>query len=203
MGGLFICSAWKINKNPKRSSVSPGIIAALGIIGTFFGIFMGLMEFNSNDLEASVPNLIKGMRTAFFTSLLGLILSNILKGFRAHKTNKINKNNGNKEDDVSLERIAELMNLIKNSVVQSNEELVSNIKEINKGQESTQKKNEESMNRMVKALVGDSETSMTTQMKLLRTDLVDSQREAQNLLNNGLDKMVTQLGNLVESNNAI
>lgn len=203
MGVLFFISVWRINKYPKQSTVLPGIIAALGIIGTFFGIFMGLMGFNSNDLEASVPNLINGMRTAFFTSLLGLTLSNILRVVKAYKNSRLNKKNSNKEDDVSLERIAELMNLIKNSVVQSNEELVNNIKEMNKGQETTQKKNEESMDRMVKALVGDSETSMTTQMKLLRTDLVDSQREAQNLLNNGLDKMVTQLGNLVESNNSI
>jgi hypothetical protein len=202
MFSLFILSAIRINKQPKRSMVLPGIIAALGIIGTFWGIFIGLMEFNSNELEASVPNLINGMRTAFFTSLLGLVFSNILKGWKAHKSNQLNKNS-DKEDDVSLERIAELMNIIKNSVVQSNGELVSNIKEMKDGQEVTQKKSEESMDRMVKALVGDSETSMTTQMKLLRTDLVDSQREAQNLLNNGLDKMVTQLGNLVESNNAI
>lgn len=202
MVGLSIRSAWRINKYPKKSSVSPGIIAALGIIGTFFGIFIGLMKFDSNELEASVPNLINGMRTAFFTSLLGLTFSNILKGWKAHKINQLSKDD-NKEDDVSLERIAELMNIIKSSVIQSNEELVSNIKEMNKGQEITQMKNQESMDRMVKALVGDSETSMTTQMKLMRTDLVDSQREAQTLLNNGLDKMVTQLGNLVESNNAI
>ncbi|UUV17637.1 hypothetical protein NRK67_02035 [Fusobacteria bacterium ZRK30] len=202
MVGLSIRSAWRINKYPKKSSVSPGIIAALGIIGTFFGIFIGLMKFDSNELEASVPNLINGMRTAFFTSLLGLTFSNILKGWKAHKINQLSKNE-NKEEDVSLERIAELMNIIKSSVIQSNEELVNNIKEMNKGQEITQMKNQESMDRMVKALVGDSETSMTTQMKLMRTDLVDSQREAQTLLNSGLDKMVTQLGNLVESNNAI
>ena len=202
MVGLAIIALRKINNAPRKSIVIPGIIAAIGIIGTFWGIFRGLIVFDPKDLEGSVPNLINGMRTAFFTSLLGLILSNILKGWQAHKINKLNELN-EKEEDVSLERIAELMNEMRNSMVSSNKELVENIKLMNEGQEVTQKKNEESMDRMVKALVGDSETSMTTQMKLLRTDLVDSQREAQKLLNDGLDKMVEQLGSLVSSNNAI
>jgi len=200
--GLFILSFIKINKKPKAATVLPGIIAAIGIIGTFLGIFLGLLEFNPKDIEGSVPNLIDGMRTAFFTSLLGLTLSNVLKGWKAHKINKVNQKD-TREEDVSLERIAELMNIIKISMVESNEELVKNIKEMNKEQEITRQKTEESMEKMVKALVGDSETSMTTQMKLLRTDLVDSQREAQNLLNEGLNKMGNHLGSLVESNNAI
>ena len=51
----------------------PSFVSTLGVLGTFWGITMGLLEFNSNDLEASIPMLLDGLKTAFFTSLAGMI----------------------------------------------------------------------------------------------------------------------------------
>lgn len=56
----------------------PSLISTLGVIGTFLGITVGLIAFNSHDLDKSIPLFLDGLRTAFFTSLLGMIGSLIL-----------------------------------------------------------------------------------------------------------------------------
>ncbi|OON98637.1 MAG: hypothetical protein ATN35_00755 [Epulopiscium sp. Nele67-Bin004] len=47
----------------------------IGMLGTFIGIYNGLINFDSMQLETSVPALIDGMKTAFFTSITGMIAS--------------------------------------------------------------------------------------------------------------------------------
>ena len=51
----------------------PSLISTLGVLGTFLGITIGLLNFNSNDLDASIPLLLDGLKTAFFTSLAGMV----------------------------------------------------------------------------------------------------------------------------------
>lgn len=54
------------------------LIVTTGIFGTFFGIFLGLLEFDAQDIESSVPPLLEGMKTAFLTSVFGLGASGVL-----------------------------------------------------------------------------------------------------------------------------
>lgn len=56
----------------------PSLISTLGVLGTFWGITTGLLEFNSEDLDNSIPGLLDGLKTAFFTSLAGMIGSLVL-----------------------------------------------------------------------------------------------------------------------------
>jgi ABC-type transporter Mla subunit MlaD len=59
-------------------SALPGILAGLGILGTFFGLTMGLSRFEyggSAMLQDSIRALFQGTKTAFFTSLHGIALS--------------------------------------------------------------------------------------------------------------------------------
>ena len=51
----------------------PSLISTLGVLGTFAGITKGLMNFNPEDLDKSIPVLLDGLKTAFFTSLAGMI----------------------------------------------------------------------------------------------------------------------------------
>ena len=59
----------------KRRSIEylPTLVSTLGVLGTFLGITVGLLAFNTNDLDSSIPELLNGLKTAFFTSLLGLV----------------------------------------------------------------------------------------------------------------------------------
>ncbi|MCK4441212.1 MAG: MotA/TolQ/ExbB proton channel family protein [Sulfurovaceae bacterium] len=47
-------------------------IVSLGVLGTFIGIFMGLQDFNPNDMKNSINTILIGLKTAFFTSIAGM-----------------------------------------------------------------------------------------------------------------------------------
>ena len=54
-------------------------LTALGILGTFLGIFVGLYNFQVDRLDLAVPLLLEGMKVAFATSIAGLVASTILR----------------------------------------------------------------------------------------------------------------------------
>jgi len=51
------------------------IIVSLGVLGTFVGICIGLFQFDTADIKASVPLLLDGLKIAFITSIVGMGLS--------------------------------------------------------------------------------------------------------------------------------
>ncbi|GJM13156.1 MAG: hypothetical protein DHS20C12_15590 [Pseudohongiella sp.] len=52
---------------------APSILTSFGIFGTFLGIALGLMRFNSADIEASVPIMIDGLGVAVWSSIVGIL----------------------------------------------------------------------------------------------------------------------------------
>ena len=63
----------------------PSVVSTLGVLGTFIGITKGLIKFDSSDLDTSIPLLLDGLKTAFFTSLVGMVGSLILNRIVSHK----------------------------------------------------------------------------------------------------------------------
>ena len=47
-------------------------IISVGVLGTFVGIFIGLQSFNPQDIINSVNEILVGLKTAFFTSIVGM-----------------------------------------------------------------------------------------------------------------------------------
>lgn len=73
---LAIYDAQTYWTNGGRNHVSlKGEMTGIGILGTFIGIFIGLLDFNVNDIPASIPPLLEGLKTAFGTSIAGLFFS--------------------------------------------------------------------------------------------------------------------------------
>jgi len=64
------------------------IIVSLGILGTFTGIVWGLWNFNTQDVAASVPQLLEGLKLAFLTSILGMAVSVFLSVLQAQPEKK-------------------------------------------------------------------------------------------------------------------
>ena len=48
-------------------------MTGLGILGTFIGLTMGLETFNSQDAINSTPELLNGIKVAFYTSIFGVV----------------------------------------------------------------------------------------------------------------------------------
>ena len=57
---------------PDNAVYSPTILTTLGIFFTFFGIALGLWNFDSKNIEASIPSLLASLRTAFWASVVGV-----------------------------------------------------------------------------------------------------------------------------------
>lgn len=61
------------------AEVAPAILTSLGIFGTFLGVAIGLWHFDTSDIQGSVPQLMEGLKTAFWTSIAGLFAALTLK----------------------------------------------------------------------------------------------------------------------------
>lgn len=58
---------------------APAFLTTLGILGTFIGIAIGLMDFNTMDISKSVPTLIEGVKTAVWASAFGIFCALTIK----------------------------------------------------------------------------------------------------------------------------
>ena len=152
----------KIKDNPTQECDEPQAIASLGVLFTFIGISYGLIEFNSADIESSVPVLLGGMRTAFITSVIGMIWSMCLK----YKQN--NKEKEYYQQKVKVDNDANIGQLI--SYLQSQDEKIAE-------KESSAKQYQENLLTAIqeinKSLVGDGDASVITQIQLIKSKIQD------------------------------
>lgn len=77
-----ICDTQKINF--RLLDTGSGTLVGLGLLGTFFGLTIGVFDFdssNSETIQSSIQGLLSGMGTAFSTSLLGMFLSIVYLSF--------------------------------------------------------------------------------------------------------------------------
>lgn len=71
--GLTVLTFYFHVRYSARSIIyGPTILTTSGIFATFFGIATGLANFNSLNVESSVPSLIDGLKTAFWGSVAGV-----------------------------------------------------------------------------------------------------------------------------------
>jgi uncharacterized phage infection (PIP) family protein YhgE len=56
----------------KSASLGPTLLTTLGIFFCFSGIAWGLLDFDPIDVKGSVPQLLRGIRTAFWASVAGI-----------------------------------------------------------------------------------------------------------------------------------
>lgn len=82
---LYFKKKDKLISNRRIVEYFPTFVSTLGVLGTFYGITVGLLAFDTADLDKSIPGLLDGLKTAFFTSLAGMIGSMILSAFISRK----------------------------------------------------------------------------------------------------------------------
>lgn len=63
-------------------------IVSVGVLGTFVGIFIGLQGFNPADIINSINEILVGLKTAFFTSIVGMSVATILSIIQKLNENK-------------------------------------------------------------------------------------------------------------------
>lgn len=81
--------------NLRMLDTASGTLVGLGLLGTFLGLTVGILGFNSSDssnIQQSIQNLLGGMGTAFSTSLLGMFCSLVYTAFDKTMRNKLHRN---------------------------------------------------------------------------------------------------------------
>ena len=85
----------EIRINHRLLNVGSGLLVGLGLLGTFLGLTIGVMDFDSGSTEAiqsSINELLNGMGTAFATSLVGMACSLLYIFFEKTTLNRFQRN---------------------------------------------------------------------------------------------------------------
>ena len=69
---ILLTVFFHVRYSQKISEQAPTILTTLGIFATFFAIALGLLRFDSVNIQESVPALLDSMKTAFWASVFGV-----------------------------------------------------------------------------------------------------------------------------------
>jgi len=97
--------------NPYIFESIPQVFPSIGILGTFLGIAYGLWDFDEKDIEGSIPQLLKGLKTAFLASIFGVGLLIIFSKIVAIVQRRNEKGKHSEETTALLQIVALLSEL--------------------------------------------------------------------------------------------
>jgi hypothetical protein len=140
--GIFILAVIfnLARKYEKFTGYVPVLLTSVGILGTFIGISIGLVNFDTENIDGSISELLGGMKTAFFTSLFGMSFSILFKIFQSFL--HITENKTENSDD-PLKVLSQQASSLKS---------------------------------LISSVGGESDTSILSQLKLLRSDINDNSK---------------------------
>jgi len=172
----------------KIIAILPNIEVTLGILGTFVGIYIGLLEFDVQDISKSIPALLEGLKTAFITSIAGISASIILRfAFEGKSVQEEKKSEVREDDPIDLLKaiVAGINNLERSS------------REIEKS--------------IVACFRSDEEYSLISQLKLIRQEIMDTRREiitnfkefADKIAKSSTDALVEALKKVIDDFNVL
>ncbi len=148
----------KTGKAQAYVNYSATLLTSLGILGTFIGIVVGLLDFNAEDIDGSISLLLAGLKTAFITSLVGMSASIVFKVLGA--ISFFNLPEESDLQDVGAADVYRAINeqgklMLESSLVQQG--LLTDLK---------------------RAIVGSEDDTLVSQVKLLRGDMNDNHKTA-------------------------
>ena len=146
------------------------IVTVVGVLGTFVGIAWGLLNFDTNEIEASVPKLLEGLKAAFFTSIVGIAGAIYLKWSSLN----------------NQRRHSESTETYSGATVDDLADLLRNILEV---EQKEGKETRESLQSIEKSLTGEGDSTVLTQLQKLRTTFSDKQDELVSAFNEFAEQM--------------
>jgi len=168
----------------------PTVFTTIGVLGTFIGIFFGLLEFDTTNITDSIEQLLTGLKTAFISSILGIIGSLIFGRITQYEYDALlRRANQIREDATSEQLLFTISKTLEAIQTESND----NFNQLNKSlvgeaddSISTQfskvrnilTEQNDVLDKVQKALGGDDETSLLTQFQKLRTEQNDHSNQA-------------------------
>ena len=138
-------------RRPKLRGATPALLTTLGVLGTFVGIFIGLLDFNVQGIKESIPSLLDGLKIAFATSIIGMFAGVLFK---------VLSSLGYFGEEASQEEVGpgEIYDVL------------VDVREAARGQK-------DALGDLRKAIAGDSDDTLLTQLKNLRTEMGDNSKK--------------------------
>lgn len=177
------------DRAPRFVNYVPTLLTSLGILGTFVGIIVGLMHFEVTNIDASIPALLEGLKTAFITSLVGMgiaILFRILTATQIIAPPQQHEEVAGAGPKEILSTLLEQNQTIKalKTAISSSEEtsLFGQLKLFRTDQTDQHKELIKAVAELRLVISGTEETSLVGQLKLLRNDEHDRHRETMRAL---------------------
>ena len=158
-------------KAERFTESAPTLLTMLGIFGTFIGIVVGLLDFDTERLDASIGDLLEGLKTAFITSLAGMFFGIVFrpallvlqKIFRRRVSVELEETIGPENILSELEGQTKALVAIRNSIS------------------------------------GDEESSLAGQLKLMRSDSRDAESRARDERTEFSDKLWKELASFADA----
>ena len=153
---------------------SPSILMTIGVLGTFVGIYIGLLDFNVSNIEDSIPKLLDGLKIAFMTSVLGMFLG------------------------VGMKIIQTLPRYRQQKTGVTSADIYSELTNISDGIKKSGESSKELLNEIKRSISSDSDTSLITQVQKLRTSNIDTTKETQSIIEAGFNEQIGEFKNFAE-----
>lgn len=116
---------YRSGENQKFVAITPNLLTGIGVLGTFVGIFLGLLEFDVKNITDSIPPLLDGMKIAFATSICGMFAGLIMRFIIARPPPK-----GTTSGAKSNEEFVKLVDAISTSILEIRSDSNKNHKEL-------------------------------------------------------------------------
>ena len=117
---IYIFKRTKENNNEHLFDFIPHLFPTLGILFTFIGIAYGLYHFDSNNIEKSIPELMNGLKTAFYVSIAGVSLL-VVFSFITNVRKKILEEGVLSDETKAIQSLTEAIKELRNDFLSSNE----------------------------------------------------------------------------------
>jgi chromosome segregation ATPase len=172
IGLTFIALVGTVGRGNGRFSkfgrVSPNILTGIGVLGTFTGIFYGLLDFDVQNIDASVPRLLEGLKIAFVTSILGMFGALIVRTIQTIAPDP------EETGDVDATDIHAVL------------------REIRDNAHSAEKNQREALSQLRAAIAGDGDSSVVTQIQKLRSAATDNHGELKTEIGKGFEAQLLE-----------
>ena len=167
---MLVAVGWFWTIRHRQVNAVASIVTIIGVLGTFFGIAIGLHQFDAYALKESVPKLLAGLKIAFWTSILGIAGSVWLKWSALNER----KRQVDSEEAGPDTTVNDPVELLRNILAVQREE----------GQATR-----ETLRSIEKSLTGEGDSTVLTQLQKLRTTFSDKQDDLIHAFNEFADQM--------------
>lgn len=155
----------------------PPVFPTLGIFCTALGITIGIWDFNTADIQGSIPELLKGLRLAFVATMAGIIGLIIFQKWNAIIQKKIDDN--------------------PNRLRKQSDEL-SAISELTFAVQELKKDNEKQIDNLIQSLGNELESKVSAKLSTIEKEVINLQKST----NDSHSEISNHLKNLREEQKA-